>query len=330
MNYDVVTIGDAVQDIFIKPQEVSLLCPLKKNQKLCPEPVLCLPFGDKINIEDVHFEIGGSACNVAVGLNRMKLKVSLIAATGSDLSGKHILERLEKEKVTQKFIKKFKEIKTGFSVIINFKAERTILVYHGIDDYGKLKIPKNLSTEWFYLGPLGFGYEKIYKEAIAQVAEKNRKLALNPGNLQIEDKKNYLKAILSVTKILFVNKKEGEKISNLKGPRPEKEILKTLKKYGPEIVVLTDGANGAFCFDGKEYLKIGTYMAKKLEATGAGDAFSSGFLAGYIFKNDLKEALKYGVINSASVVEKLGAEPGLLTKRQIEEKLKKAPYPRKF
>ena len=54
-----------------------------------------------------------------------------------------------------------------------------------------------------------------------------------------------------------------------------------------------------------------------VETTGAGDAFSSGFLAGYFYHEDLKMALDWALKNSASVVSKMGAIEGLLTREQI-------------
>jgi len=61
-----------------------------------------------------------------------------------------------------------------------------------------------------------------------------------------------------------------------------------------------------------------------VDATGAGDAFGSAFVGGYILNNgDLEIALKFGIINSGSVISKYGAENGILRRKEIERRIKK-------
>lgn len=328
--FDVITLGDAVSDLFIKPSDVTLACPVARiREKTCSEPVLCLPYGAKIPISEIHFDIGGSAANVAVGLVRLGCQAGLISAVGKDDKGREILDKLNKQGVEISRVRQIKEIKTSFSLIISYQGERTILVYRGLEDYSKIQLPKTLKSQWLYVGPLGEGFQKLYDEIVSLVSTKNINLALNPGNIQIESKSE-LRRILRITKVLFVNKEEAEEMVEIRRPALIKDLLYDLKSYGAEMVVITDGPEGAYFFDGKEFLHIGTYQAKKHEVTGAGDAFSSGFLGALILREDTKEALRWGVINSASVIEKVGAQNGLLNISQIERRLKKAPFPQKL
>ena len=59
--------------------------------------------------------------------------------------------------------------------------------------------------------------------------------------------------------------------------------------------------------------------------TGAGDAFASTFTSALILGKAVKEALQWAPVNSAYVVQQIGAQKGLLTREQLEEYLKKAP-----
>jgi sugar/nucleoside kinase (ribokinase family) len=62
------------------------------------------------------------------------------------------------------------------------------------------------------------------------------------------------------------------------------------------------------------------------ERTGAGDAYTSTFVAGLIYSDgDIKTAMKWGPINSMSVVQEVGAQAGLLTKSKLEKLLRDAP-----
>jgi sugar/nucleoside kinase (ribokinase family) len=59
-----------------------------------------------------------------------------------------------------------------------------------------------------------------------------------------------------------------------------------------------------------------------VEKTGAGDAYTAGFLAAVLNSQPIKEAMRWGAFDAASVIQKIGAEEGLLTKTELEDKLK--------
>ena len=73
--------------------------------------------------------------------------------------------------------------------------------------------------------------------------------------------------------------------------------------------------------------------APPYERTGAGDAFASTFVAALVKGNTIEGALQWAPINSMSVVQKVGAQAGLLTEEELNEWLRKAPdwyKPEKF
>ena len=81
-----------------------------------------------------------------------------------------------------------------------------------------------------------------------------------------------------------------------------------------EIAIITDGAMGGIATDGKETYRFGLYEdVKPKDATGAGDAFGSGFLAHYADGKSFKSSLVFASANSTAVVSVLGANKGILT-----------------
>ena len=62
-----------------------------------------------------------------------------------------------------------------------------------------------------------------------------------------------------------------------------------------------------------------------VDRTGAGDAFASTFVAALAKGNTIEGALQWAPINSMSVVQKLGAQAGLLSEEQLERYLEQAP-----
>ena len=211
-------------------------------------------------------------------------------------------------------------------MIISYKGERSILVFHSFSP-NDFEIPKNLQTQWLYVGPLGEDYRKLYAHITALAAEKNIKIALNPGAVQIHDGLSSFGGLLKVAKILFLNKEEGKQVVGLSGMASPKEIIKKLQETGVEVVCLTDGENGAYVARGEEFFKVGAYPARRIEATGAGDAFASAFLVGYIKDLDLYSCLKLGVTNSASVIESYGAQAGLLSLGTLKRRMKDYKWP---
>ncbi len=96
---------------------------------------------------------------------------------------------------------------------------------------------------------------------------------------------------------------------------------------GPKNVVITDGKNGAYAFDGNEFLNCPIYPDPKppVDRTGAGDSFSSTIVSALILGKTLKEGLIWGGINSMNVVQYVGALAGHLSQSEIEKLLGQAP-----
>ena len=92
----------------------------------------------------------------------------------------------------------------------------------------------------------------------------------------------------------------------------EKFLAEKLNNLGANIVVITDGSRGAWSFNGKEFLHIDAKKEKVADSLGAGDAFSSGFIAAHLKEKDLEECLRWGIENSTSVIQHYGAIEGLL------------------
>jgi len=104
-------------------------------------------------------------------------------------------------------------------------------------------------------------------------------------------------------------------------------LIDKLHALGPKIILLTDGAAGAYASDGENRFKMPIYPdpAAPVDRTGAGDSFASTFVAALAKGNTLEGALQWAPINSMSVVQKVGAQAGLLTEDALERFLEQAP-----
>jgi len=80
-------------------------------------------------------------------------------------------------------------------------------------------------------------------------------------------------------------------------------------------------------FDGSDswFMPIYPDPAPPYERTGAGDSFASTFISALALGKTPSEAIAWAPINSMSVVQKVGAQEGLLTREALEKLLAEAP-----
>jgi len=329
---DVLTIGDATYDIFIKPDAHNTRKGVITTNSYPNDGSFCFPVGSKIPVTEADFRIGGSAANVAVGLSRLGLETGVCTGLGEDNFAENIESGLNNENVSIDLVKRNRLNKTNFGVIIRGDKDRTVLVYHGMKDYSKLPLPSKPEAKWLYVSALGNGYEKILSKITALRAENDVKLAFNPGSVQLDDYKS-IGSILRVTDILFVNYEEAVLASDWRGPKPSiKHLLSALITKGVKNVVITLGREGEAATNGTDYYQANCVPAKRIEVTGAGDAMATGFLASVIHaekENEelsssdlLKRSILWGAIESASVIEKIGAQTNLLERNTLESQAK--------
>ncbi len=317
---DFLAIGDIVTDAFIKLKDAHVTCSV--NQDNCE---ICMKFGDKIPFEsvDVIAAVGNSA-NAAVSAARLGLNAALISDIGGDIYGKECLDNLKKDKVISKYVTAHKGMITNYHYVLWFGDERTILVKH--QDYPR-KLPTFPEPKWMYLSSLG-GNSEQYHHEIANYLTKHPqvKLAFQPGTFQMSLGLEKLAEIYKRSDIFFCNKEEAQRI--LKTQESDiKKLMQMLREKGPKLVVLTDGPHGAYADNGTQayYMPLFPDPKPPFERTGAGDAFASTFTVAIALGKSIEEALMWAPINSASVVQDIGAQRGLLTEKQLKEWLSKAP-----
>jgi len=291
------------------------------NEKDC---LICFNYGDKIPVKELEFSIGGNAANNAVGTKRLGIKVAVILTLGDDEIGNQIVERLIKEGVDTSYVYRLSQTRSNYSLAINYSGERTIFTYKTKIEY---KFPDEIpQTPWVYLTSLGDEFESVYGKVSEWInAHPEVKLAFNPGSRQIRSGVEKIKNIMQDSYLINVNREEAETLvgmTNTKGN--EKELLTSLSKLGPKMSIITDGVNGAYVYDGNKFYKAEVMPIDAYERTGAGDAFGSGFLSAIIKGKDIKEALLWGTVNSASVISFIGAQKGLLKEEEISIWLERA------
>jgi len=309
--YDIITTGSALRDIFIDTG----LKEIKKGKR----KLIAYPSGYKIAVKNIKFSIGGGGTNTAVAFSRLGLKTAYLGKIGNDESSKEILDLLKKEGVD--YIGKKEKTNSGYSIILDsYEHNRTILTYKGPSD--KLKFNevniKKIKTKWLYLAS-AMGQTLKTQKKLTNFAKKNKiKIAFNPSEYEVKLGIKNLKNILNKTDILILNRNEAEILTKKKRI---KKIFKKIKNHGIQTICITNGEKEIYAYHKGDIFKIKPKKTKVLEATGAGDAFASGFITGLIKKKDINFALKLGLINSESVIQHYGPKNNLLRWDEVLKKI---------
>lgn len=320
---DVLSIGDVVTDAFIK-----LLDAEAKVDKTDDGSRLSMPFATKIPFDhSVVVPAVGNASNAAVAFAKLGLHSGLISNIGDDDWGRDILRALHRAGVDRRFVHVNPRKKSNYHYVLWYKDDRTILIKHEEYDYRWPHFREIDMPQWVYFSSVSQNAMEYHDDITEWLKEHpSVKLAFQPGTFQLEAGVQRLKKIYARSEVLAVNRQESALIS---GGRREDidELLDKLHGLGPKIVLISDGPKGAYASDGINRYKMPIYPDPKppYDRTGAGDAFTSTFVAAVIQGADVASALLWAPINAMSVVQKVGAQSGLLSEREITHYLRIAP-----
>lgn len=321
---DVLAIGDVVTDVFVK-----LLDDRATTYENDQGKWLAMPFGTKIPFDHSEIIEGvGNAANAAVSFSRLGLDSGLVSNVGSDVYGREIIAALHKNKVDTRFVHINHAKLSNYHFVLWYKEERTILIKHEEYDYEWPSFRPSDIPKWIYFSSISKNALDNYHDHIADWLNENPsvKLAFQPGTFQLEAGAERLAALYRRTEILVVNREEAVTVGG--GNRDDiNDLFNRIHELGPKVVVITDGPAGAYASDGQNRYKMPPYPdpAPPFERTGAGDAFASTFVAALIRGSNIEGALQWAPINSMSVVQKVGAQKGLLSEKELSELLKNAP-----
>jgi sugar/nucleoside kinase (ribokinase family) len=314
--YDVITMGSGLVDAFV--------CDNAKES----EGEICFPSGTKILVDKIDFSVGGGGTNTAACFSKLGMNVGFLGKTGCGYNGMIIMRELKKKGVS--FLGVRGSGHTGYSIILGSKEKhRTILSFKGESDnlkYEEIKVD-SLHTDWLYFTSTGKETFRSQKKIARWAKRNNVKLAYNPSSYHTSMGVGHLKPILSNTYFLSLNKEEAKMLVK------RGDLFKGLRRLGPHIVCITDGSREGGVFDGEYLYRYWPPKTKIVERTGAGDTFGSSFVVGLHKLKHIDSALRIAIVNSASLIQKKGAQNGLMdwaqAKRAISNsriKIKKEIY----
>lgn len=336
----VLTIGTATRDVVLRGDFFKVVHDPEHLRKagFSSGEAQCfdLGVGGKIEIQEPVFSLGGGAANAAITFARQGFSTQALIKIGKDQNGEEILRTLKAEKVGPVAIFD-KKRGTAYSVIlISPDGERTILNYRGASqDLFLAEIPKkDFKADAAYIVPGAIEVEVI-GGIIKKLKRNGALVAMNPSKHYIDLGAKKLTPIFDNLDVIILNRDEGALLTGMKF-EDEKGIFKKFDGLVKGLAVMTDGPKGVMVSDGEKIYKAGIYKEKQVaDRTGAGDSFGSGFVAGLLRQvsggrfqvsgkkkewgqKEIEYAIRLGSANATSNVEAIGAQTGILTRREFE------------
>ncbi len=285
---------------------------------------------------------GGAPANVAVAAARLGAECAFVGKVGDDIFGHYLISVLENEGVTTKGMRIDPTARTTLVFIAMPDAHSAEFVFYRNPGADILLKPEELDqkllikTRAFHFGSLS-----LIDEPIRSATMKAIEVAASGGAL-ISFDVNYrptlwkdqqeactqVKAIIPYVDLLKVNEAE---LILLAGMEDITSATRSLLDLGPELCVVTFGAEGSFFSTRNNCEFIPGFKVKTIDSIGCGDAFIAGTLTqlvregdwrGRLNANDLREILQYANAVGALTALKQGVIPALPRAEQVEEFLK--------
>lgn len=339
--YDVITIGSATMDVFVQCDDANIVSVSTKSSK---SEFMSYPYGAKVEVTDFTSNTGGGGVNTALNFANLGFKTSAICKIGNDIYSQGVMEVLNKSTLDLSNIIQDKNVSTGFSIILlSFQGDRTVLAQRGANatlKKSEINFDAIKQAKLLYIAPLSGESNRALASIVDFANQNGVKVCFNAGTTSIKKGFEYIKKIIDDAQVVVMNKEEASMCTKIE-VRPDnkdykfseelihpdiKKMLTLLKINNKQVIVITDGKEGSYAYDGVKFFKCPNYPSRVVSTLGAGDAFASTFFGSLERTNqDVGKSLMYASVNSASVVSKFGASEGFLTFEQIERKVDDSP-----
>lgn len=296
--------------------------------------------------------LGGAPANVAVGVARLGGRAALVAVTGGDEFGAFLVERLRREGVDARFVRRAPGRRTGLGFVSLTRAgERSFVFYRhetaetllDEDDVARAR-PLLRGARVVHVGTSLLRAPRARRAVLGAVraqASAGKIVSLDPNlRLHLWERPERLAALLrTLVPLCSIVKLSEEEIPFVTGTHDVEVALRRLERAGVALAVVTLGARGAVLRSRGRTSAVTAPRVRVVDTTGAGDGFSSGLafcLASACgTRAELDELpheaarrfVRFGCVLGARVVRRLGAVAGLPKASEVRAALERALSP---
>ena len=263
---------------------------------------------------------GGKGANQAVAAARLGAEVAMIGRVGDDDFGRAQLRNLGELGIDATHVIEDPEAATGIALItLDASGQNSIVLASGANMHLTTEDINAAQGAILQSDVLVLQLESplaAVAYAIDMAHAKGVEVILNPAPAQ-----PLAKETLAKVDYLIPNESEtalltGIEVADINNAKAAAECL---RGEGVGTVVLTLGDRGAFLVSATESIHVPGYKAEVVDTTAAGDAFVGGFAVALAQGQNLAQAVRYANAAGALAVTRLGAQPSLPTRREVEE-----------
>jgi len=286
-------------------------------------PVTELPArGQLALVERMELHTGGCAVNTAIALAKLGRRVAVLGKVGQDGFGDFVCHVLADYGIDTSGVARDPVTNTSATmVMVDPEGERTFLHYLGANailraddvDFEVVRRANILHVAGSFLMPTFDGQQTA--EVLKRAHELGVRTSLDTAWDSTGQWFSTIEPVLPHIDVFLPSFEEAVQIAGRDEPE---EVADFFLGYGMEIVALKMGAQGCFVKSAEKALRLPAYRVQVVDATGAGDCFAAGFLAGLSMGWDLERTAKLANGAGAACVTAMGATTGV---RSLEETL---------
>jgi sugar/nucleoside kinase (ribokinase family) len=273
--------------------------------------------------------IGGCAANTGIGLSRLGIATGVAGKVGRDGFGDFVRAICAAEDIDARGIVSDETVSTSATmVMVAADSERSFIHYFGANsafretdvDWDFVRQAKLLHIAGHFLMP---GFDGAGAAAVVARAHTYGLItALDTAGQCDESWAEAIAPVLPHLDYFLPSYAEARYCTPYFGTERDtpENVARYFQEQGVGVVALKMGEAGSYVLgpDGIGQWHLPAYKVDAIDATGAGDAFAAGFLAGVIRGYDLEMCGKLGNAAGACCVTALGTVAGM---RSLDETL---------
>lgn len=302
---DLISIGNISVDLFFKGNSLTYY-----------EGRFQLAVGGKYEADRFYQTIGGGGANVAIGAAKQGLKTAVWGMVGDNPFKKVIFSELDEAEVSTRYIEMVEGIHNISSILLSPKGERTIIHYSPQNTHLKKYRPslKELAkAKLVYMGNLAHSsFEDKLEIAtyLGNLKDVNT-FVLNVGITDCRRSKEQVERLLRHADIIILNGHEFAELA--KAPyediRFQDPVVKWyLPKLQNTLFVITEGKSGSYAYVKDEMYHVKSVPVDEIvDTTGAGDAYTAGFISSWYKEHDVEKAMLAGALYASKILRVVGA-----------------------
>ncbi|MCI0493739.1 ribokinase [candidate division KSB1 bacterium] len=262
---------------------------------------------------------GGKGANQAVAAARLGGDVLFITRLGKDIFGEQSLENFKRDQIDTSGITRDPEHPSGVALImVDENGENSISVAPGanmqlLPEHVE-KLSARIIDSQIILMQLEIPLAVV--ETAARLGKMHDKtIILNPAPASMLPPD-----LLANVSILTPNRTEAELLSGMAIKDEKSAIMaaQNIRKMGIQSVILTMGSQGALVVHQDQAVMIPAFPIKPVDTTAAGDAFNGALAVALAQQKTLFEAVRFANAVAALAASKMGAQPSLPYRNEVE------------